>query len=217
MLNRFKLNILRLCYSYLYRKYKVYTMIPKDVFISNLELVRSFKNIKGDVVECGVWRGGMIASISNIMGSDREYHLFDSFEGLPDAQDIDGEAAIKWQEDKHLSTYYDNCKAETKWAEEAMNRTQVHYVLHKGWFCDTLKNYTKGEGIAILRMDGDWYDSTLDILNHLFEKVNKNGIIIIDDYYSWDGCSRAVHDFLSQNKLPNRVRQYNNKVAYIVK
>lgn len=192
-------------------------MIPKDIFVCNLELVRKFKHIKGDVVECGVWRGGMIASISEIMDVDRVYHLFDSFEGLPDAQEIDGEAAIKWQDDKHLNTYYDNCKAEMKWAQEAMKKTNVPFILHKGWFSDTLKDYQEDKGIAILRMDGDWYDSTLDILNHLFEKVNKGGLIIIDDYYSWDGCSRAVHDFLSQNKLPNRVRQHNNKIAYIVK
>ena len=100
--------------------------------------------------------------------------------------------------------------------KEQRRKSGEPYIIHKGWFSETLQGYSGGN-IAILRMDGDWYESTIDILNHLFEKVNEGGLIIIDDYFSWDGCSKAVHDFLAENKLPNRVRQYNNKVAYIIK
>ncbi|MEE3093051.1 MAG: TylF/MycF/NovP-related O-methyltransferase, partial [Pseudomonadota bacterium] len=71
---------------------------------------------------------------------------------------------------------------------------------------------------SVLRLDGDWYESTISILENLYDKVATNGLILIDDYYSWDGCSRAVHDFLSDQKLPERIRQSRyGGVAYIVK
>ena len=70
----------------------------------------------------------------------------------------------------------------------------------------------------MLRLDGDWYESTICILENLYDKVAANGLILIDDYYDWDGCSRAVHDFLSDQKLPERIRQSRyGGVAYIVK
>jgi O-methyltransferase len=58
-----------------------------------------------------------------------------------------------------------------------------------------------------LRLDGDWYDSTLVVLESLFKHLAPDGIVIVDDYYAWDGCSRAVHDFLSRNSLTARITQ----------
>jgi hypothetical protein len=66
-------------------------------------------------------------------------------------------------------------------------------------------------------LDGDWYDSTMDCLANLFNKVNKGGIIIVDDYYVWDGCSRAVHDYLSKNNLTEKIRQSEAGICYIIK
>jgi O-methyltransferase len=66
-------------------------------------------------------------------------------------------------------------------------------------------------------MDGDWYDSTMCILNNLFHQVVPGGCLIIDDYHCWDGCSKAIHDFLSQNKRPERINMFNDRVAFIVK
>src|ERR1041384_2429634 len=76
---------------------KDYTMIPFLVYLDNLALARQVSALEGDIVECGVWRGGMIAGISRVLGNARKYWLFDSFEGLPPAQHTDGEAALKWQ------------------------------------------------------------------------------------------------------------------------
>ncbi|MFQ3675925.1 MAG: TylF/MycF/NovP-related O-methyltransferase [Endomicrobiia bacterium] len=193
-------------------------MIPQATYIDNLELIRKFKHIRGDVIECGVWRGGMIAGIAEIYGNDRTYHLFDSFEGLPTAKEIDGEAALNWQSNTQSLGYYDNCKAEMEFAQTAMqksNVSQVHY--HKGWFNQTLSNFKSENGIAILRMDADWYDSTMDILANLFPQVNKGGIIVLDDYYTWDGCSRALHDYLSKHKLTEKLRQYKEHICFIIK
>jgi hypothetical protein len=61
--------------------------------------------------------------------------------------------------------------------------------------------------IAILRLDGDWYDSTLVVLRSLWQFMAPNGVVIIDDYYAWDGCSRAVHDFLYDIKSTARLKQ----------
>lgn len=218
MINKIKTILLKIYFSYIYRKFCNYTMIPKKVFVNNLLLSFRYKHIEGEIVECGVWRGGMIAGLAEIYGSNREYHLFDSFEGLPKVKEIDGEDAKKWQQDTQSKGYYDNCKAEISFSVDAMRRAKVSNVFyHKGWFNETLKSYKSKNGIAILRMDADWYDSTYEILDNMFFQVVNGGIIIIDDYYAWEGCSKAVHDFLSKNNLPCRVREFNNSVFFIQK
>ena len=180
--------------------------------------MRKFKHIPGDIVECGVWRGGMMAGMAELLGIKRTYHLFDSFEGLPNAKEIDGEAAVKWQSETQSPTYYDNCRAEIRYAQTAMQKTNATEIrFHKGWFSETLKDFDTTNGIAILRLDADWYDSTKVILDHLFPLVNSGGIIILDDYYSWDGCSRALHDYLSDQKSISKIYQYQNKVCYLIK
>lgn len=218
MIDIIKIVLLRIYYRILYRKYKSSTMITKSVYINNLELVRKYKHIKGDIVECGVWRGGMIAGIAEVFGNERIYHLFDSFEGLPSAKEIDGEAALNWQKNTKSSYYYNNCKAEIEFAMSAMKKAKVTNVFyHKGWFVDTLKNFKTKNGIAVLRLDADWYESTMDILINLVPQVNKGGLIILDDYYSWDGCSKAMHDYLSGCKGVEKVNQFNNNICYLVK
>jgi O-methyltransferase len=201
----------------LYEKYSSYTMIPKNTFIENLKLCRNLSTIHGCVVECGVWRGGMIASIAEILGKDRNYYLFDSFEGLPEAKEIDGKDALAWQRNKDNPYFFDNCKAETVYADTAMKMAEVSkYQLVKGWFSDTIPNFKFDEDIAILRLDGDWYESTMQCMEFLYPKVAKGGVIIVDDYYVWDGCSRAIHDYLSIHKIPCRIRQIQSN-CYIIK
>ena len=201
----------------LYEKYSAYTMVPKDTFIENLKLCRNLITIHGCVVECGVWRGGMIAAMAEILGNGRTYYLFDSFEGLPEAKEIDGESALAWQRDKENPYFFDNCKAETMYADKAMKMAEVsNYKLVKGWFSDTIPHFKFDEDIAILRLDGDWYESTMQCMEFLYPKVATGGVIIIDDYYTWDGCSRAIHDYLSAHKLPCRINQIQGN-CYIVK
>jgi len=204
-------------YGAICNKYRSYTMISsRATYIANLAVAQSVAHVDGCVIECGVWRGAMIAGISEIMGSDRNYFLFDSFEGLPPAQAIDGEEAIFWQADKSSSTYYNNCKAEMEFATRAMEIAKVkNYKLIKGWFQDSLPDFIPPQKIALLRLDGDWYDSTLVCLEHLSKYMAKDGVIIIDDYYYWDGCAKAVHDFISKNNLNWRVTQAYGLVCVI--
>ena len=81
------------------------------------------------------------------------------------------------------------------------------FVLVRGWFEETLRDFAPPSPIAVLRLDGDWYESTTVALEALFRHVAPDGIVIVDDYYAWDGCSRAVHDFLSRNGLTARLTQ----------
>ncbi|MBK8778609.1 MAG: class I SAM-dependent methyltransferase [Saprospiraceae bacterium] len=210
---------IKILFIKLFNKYASHTMIPEKIYVDNLELINGFlkKNIAGDVVECGVWRGGMIAGIASISGKERKYFLFDSFEGLPKANEIDGKAAMDWQKDVNSKIYYDNCTAEQSYAIELMTSLNVNFEIHKGWFDKTLVNLPPSTNIAILRLDADWYDSTMVCLKELYNKVVQNGLIIIDDYYVWDGCSRAVHDFLASINSISRIYCFNNSISYIIK
>lgn len=192
----------------LHRKYREFTMAPAAVFWRNLRIVDANRHVQGCVVECGVWRGGMSAGMAEVLGPSREYFLFDSFEGLPPAGELDGEAAKRWQADEGSPTYYDNCRADIDFADRAMRKSGVpRYHLVKGWFEETLRAFVPPEPIAVLRVDGDWYESTLTVLESLWKYLAPNGIVIIDDYYAWDGCSRAVHDFLSRHQSTARITE----------
>jgi O-methyltransferase len=140
----------------LHRKYREYTMAPRGVFWRNMLIADSRRHVQGCVVECGVWRGGMSAGMAEVLGPQREYFLFDSFEGLPPASTLHGAAAAQWQQDTGAETYYDNCRAEIEFAQRAMRLAGVpRYDIIKGWFFDTLPNFVPPQPIAVLRLDGD--------------------------------------------------------------
>jgi O-methyltransferase len=82
-------------------------MASAGQFWRNLLIVDQRRHVKGCIIECGVWRGGMIAGIAEILGVEREYFLFDSFEGLPLATAVDGVRATAYQKDIQSPTYYD--------------------------------------------------------------------------------------------------------------
>jgi len=191
-------------------------MVGGDDYRFNLELVDSVRDLPGDVVECGVWRGGMSAGMAMLLGSGRKYYLFDSFEGLPPAKELDGEYAQNWLEIEDTETTHDNCTAGEEYASEIMSRTGVEYKLVKGWFENTVPGFQGINEIAVLRLDGDWYDSTMVTLEKFFPLVTPGGLILIDDYYYWEGCAKAVHDYLSREKSTARIRARDNFV-YIKK
>ncbi len=191
------------------------TMVSRRAFIDNVMLARCGGLVEGDLVECGTWRGGMSAAMAWVIPG-RHSVLFDSFEGLPDPKPIDGPSAIHWS---GKVRDYDNCRAEEAWAVKAMERVrQPDFEIVKGWFEDTVPVWAKQKRpIAVLRLDGDWYESTILCLEHLWPLVSPGGIIIIDDYYTWDGCSRAVHEHLSRVKASERLERSKRGVAYLVR
>lgn len=204
--------------SALYDRFADFTMINRTKYVETLGLLRDWQlksQLKGDVVECGCWRGGMTAGMAEVLGAVGTYHLFDSFEGLPPVQEIDGVRARQWQENVGGPKYHDNCRAEQSAAEKAMGATQVAWQLHPGWFEQTFP-VAVVDDLCVLRLDGDWYDSTMLSLETFYPRLREGGLLLIDDYYIWEGCARAVHDYLSRIQSTSRIRS-KNQVCYIEK
>ena len=210
----------------LHKKYGDRTMIQLDQFVDNLVIagarVRSNKEISSTaaVIECGTWKGGMAGAMMELFGPNRPYCFFDSFEGLPPAKEIDGPGAIAWQANTESEAYYDNCTSTVETFFETISRSGIELQnvdVIPGFFEHTLATFESPD-IALLRLDADWYDSTMVCLRKFWDHVVPGGIVLIDDYFGWDGCSRAVHDFLSERKTPARIHQGRIAgVAYIVK
>lgn len=212
----------RLGFRALYHKYRNHTLVHEAMYVDNLELCARFATTPGCVVECGVWRGGMIAGMAEVLGPGRQYFLFDSFEGLPPARkELDGASAVAWQSDTKSPNYYNNCTASEDEAAAAMKLSGAgSFSLIKGWFNQTLPRFTPTCEIAVLRLDCDWYDSVRLCLDQLYPHVAAGGLIIVDDYYIWDGCAHAVNEFISSFSPPNpvpRLSQFHDVTAYLVK
>lgn len=198
----------------LWRKYRRLTQVRRWRYIGNLHLVATTLNdpklAGAAVVECGTWKGGMSCGLLSAAPGARAFHFFDSFEGLPPARKIDGKRAIEWQRDTQGSQYLENNRADAAAFEALVRhtaRTDQEVHVHKGWFAETLPLFPGERSIAVLRLDGDWYESTMTCLENLFDQVLPGGIVIIDDYLDWDGCTRAVHDFLSARKAAEGIQQ----------
>lgn len=168
--------------------------------------------IPGEIVECGVWRGGsMQAAAFALLGegvTDRELHLFDTFEGMPPA----GESDRRIEDGFAAADLLDNReKDHAVWAyasledvREGMAETgypgeRVFY--HRGLVEETVPGQAPGV-ISILRLDTDWYDSTKHELEHLYERLTPGGVLIIDDYGYWEGARRATDEFLAKTHEP---------------
>lgn len=163
------------------------------------------QSIPGDFVECGVWRGGaciLAAALLESYGKDQEArHVWvcDSFEGLPEPTH---EADSKDWHHKvaPLSVSLEQVKANF----DAYRLLLPHVKFLKGWFKDTLPS-APIEQIAALRVDGDMYQSTLDVLRALYRKVALGGHVIIDDYNAVRGCQRATDEFREQEGITSKL------------
>lgn len=170
------------------------------------------ESIPGDLVECGVWMGGssfLMADLLRRKGvKDRRVWMFDSFEGLPPPGELDGTEAEEYAAKTDSPIYWNNCEAPLDEVIASAQRLGLSSYIEpvKGWFDVTLPEYKEKIGpIAVLRLDGDWYDSIKTSLDNLYDQVSPGGFIFLDDYYRWEGCAKAVHDFLSERKLADRV------------
>jgi hypothetical protein len=204
-------------FEQLYRKYKDSTMLGRDEYIRNLALAESVTAL-GCVIECGVWKGGSSAGMAEVLGPDREYFLFDSFQGHVAPEPVDGAAAFAWQADKAGPWYFNNAVVGPEEADAAMKSSgAMHYQLVAGWFEDTLAGFAPPCPIAVLRIDCDWHRPTLMCLRALFPYVAEDGIVIADGYTDWDGYARAFHEYLAEYKGVARLKQFQEKLYYVVK
>lgn len=131
----------------------------------------------------------------------------DSFEGLPAPKNAND--GPDWSRIGYLSVSLEQVKSNFEKFE--LLDEQVEFL--KGWFCDTLPG-APIEEIAILRLDGDMYSSTMDSLQNLFHKVSKGGYVIIDDYYSWETTRSAVTDFLRERAMGPEIMRIDWAGAY---
>ena len=172
-------------------------------------------SIPGCFVECGTYRGGSVgqmalAHLSTHKTAERHLHLFDSFEGLPEPdKEVDGKTAAEFVEGRASGKLISTGKCVGSLEQNKLllettigyPRSMLHY--HIGWFQATLPKLDSDFGpIALLRLDGDWYESTKLPLEYLYEKVSKGGVIVIDDYGHFEGAKRAVDEFIAARKEP---------------
>lgn len=181
---------------------------PAHTMVRNLNLVNLYRMVRyinrsglpGAIVECGVWNGGssaMMAAACRDTGAQRDFWLFDSFEGLPPPTEKD--SAIE------RANYFKGWnKGSIVSVERIFDRLglplgRVHFV--KGWFEQTIPAATVQE-IALLHIDADWYESVTLVLSTLYDRVVPGGYVVFDDYNFWEGCTRAAHDFLDSRGIP---------------
>src|SRR4051812_45911146 len=191
-----------------------YTMVPRPSLVDLARQVRVVleQNISGALVECGTWRGGSSFLMAEILrqsgASDRKVWMLDSFEGIQPPQEIDGPAARAWADNKQGPMYFDNLRAPVEGVRQSARELglEQYTELIPGWFDRTLPANRERIGpIAILRIDADWHASVKCCLDCLYDQVVEGGFIIFDDYFTWDGCSTAVHEFLGQRHLSHRI------------
>jgi len=186
-----------------YRKYKDRSMVDRRRFVDTLALVRGL-DVDGAIVECGSWHCGMLAALAEALPG-REVFALDSFQGLPDAGDRDSER-------DHALVERDRLVATETIGRDTLARQPGAFHVVPGWFVDTLPTLAV-EQIAVLRLDGDLYESTMVCLEHLFPKVVPGGLVLIDDYEFLDGCTRAVHDYLSRHGRAEAIQRIRRSMT----
>lgn len=169
-------------------------------------------DIAGAMVECGVWKGGSMMAVARVLlrlgASQRPLYLFDTYEGMsrPSAVDVNahGESAeALWQRNRVSDQTNEYCYASLAEVEKALWSTgypkaSLHFV--KGPVEETVPKEAP-DCIALLRLDTDWYESTRHELNHLYPRLSRGGVLIVDDYDCWQGSRKATDEYLRLNNI----------------
>ena len=157
--------------------------------------------VPGDLIETGVWRGGATIFMRAILeahgDTERTVWVADSFEGLP-KPDPKHESDVKdayWRRPVLAASLED---VQANFARYGFLDDQVQFL--KGWFRDTLAT-APIDRLAVLRLDGDLYESTMDALQPLYPKVSVGGYVIVDDYNIVPGCKEAVDEYRAAHDI----------------
>jgi O-methyltransferase len=172
------------------------------------------EGVPGDLVETGVWRGGSCIYMRGILAAygdpDRQVWVCDSFEGLPEH---DGRYDADIGDQFHTFTELAISVEEVQDNFRRYDLLDERVRFLKGWFADTLPT-APIEHIAVLRLDGDMYSSTMDALVPLYDKVSPGGFVIIDDYGAVPACAQAIHDFRAERGITEEIHQVDWTGAY---
>jgi Macrocin-O-methyltransferase (TylF) len=203
-------------FAKIYRQIRAFTMCSNSRLRGLHSAVRDVvtKNIPGDLVECGTARGGsacLMGLTLKELGAKRLLWVFDTFDGIPapTADDPDFQIARLYAGSFRGSL------------EEVNALFDAHGIsaqcrLVKGRFQETLSESGVRQ-IAVLHIDGDWYDSVKTCLDHFYDRVSPGGVIQIDDYGHWEGARKAVDEFIKKRSISSPLRSLDYSGRQFVK
>jgi hypothetical protein len=181
---------------------RIYALIQAARYVSST-------NIMGGIIECGVWKGGSMAAVARTLlqlhDVRRDLHLFDTFEGMtePTLEDTNRSGMLAAElMVKNPGIKCDGAPleiAKTVLYETGYPKEKIHFV--QGKVEETIPRLSP-DSISLLRLDTDWYQSTKHELVHLFPRLSRGGVIIIDDYGHWEGCRQACDEYFSEQRIP---------------
>jgi hypothetical protein len=202
---------------------RLYRQVRKLTMVSNARLRGLHRAVKhvvaagvpGDIVECGTARGGSAAlmglTLKQLGVRDRRLWVFDTYEGLPapTADDPDFEIAV---------SYTGSCLGSLDDVTASFRQLGIDdlSVFVKGLFQDTLPTTTVGR-IAVLHIDGDWYESVKVCLDTLYDKVSDHGVIQLDDFGFWKGARKAVEEFFAERRISPRLLKLDHSGRQFIK
>lgn len=182
--------------------------------------------IPGDIVECGVWRGGSMMAVALALmargDTSRELYLYDTFEGMSEPTDADRAIGGEAARDQLERTSRDH----PLWAVAGLEDVQanlrstgypwerIHFV--QGKVEDTIPATVPG-AVALLRLDTDWYESTRHELQHLYPRLARHGVLIVDDYGHWQGARQAVDEYFAGSPAPVFLHRVDYTARLVVK
>ena len=208
---------------------KPFTMTSPERTFGLINAVRYVINndIPGALVECGVWKGGSMMAVAKTLiklgRRDRDLYLFDTFAGMTAPSDKDSTA---FEKTPPSEAYAARSRGDgvVNWSFSPLEETQqnlsstgyeskyIHFV--KGPVEKTIPAEAPAQ-ISVLRLDTDFYESSRHELIHLFPRLSRGGVLIVDDYGHWEGARLAVDEYFAENKIPmllNRV-DYTGRVG----
>lgn len=197
------------------KKILPYTLVSSER-IHNLYILAQRieeEKVPGDVVECGVYKGGTAAILAHIATHskmDRTVWLFDSFQGMPPTTDIDGSAAKEWV--GKLATSPDQVRRVLKHSHAVLSRVRIV----PGLFQESFEKIEVPR-IALLNLDCDWYESVKLCLHKFYDRVVPGGFVSFDDYGYWPGCKVAVDEFFQERSLPYRLHEVDDSARWFQK
>jgi O-methyltransferase len=186
------------------RVFRRYSKAPRPRLEAMIDALGQIAGIEGDVVECGVWRGGHIM-LARWFAPDRLCWLFDTFDGMPPPgphdtkrSGITAQTMIARKPDKRMSRASYDEVIQSFENEGLLDMSKLRFVV--GRVEDTLREpLNVPDKIALLRLDTDWYSSTKTELEILYPRLVQGGVLIIDDYGHWLGCQQAVNEYFPPN------------------
>jgi hypothetical protein len=200
------------------------SMIPLGRFDNIKNCVEDIlrNRIPGDLIEAGVWRGGAAIFMRGVLKAygirDRRVWAADSFEGLPEPDPELFPLEAKVQSGPVIQEAYHNLSVsleDVKRNFEAYGLMDDQVQFLKGWFKDTLKT-APIDALSLMRLDGDFYESTRDGLNSLYDRLSVGGYVILDDYGedTWTYCRKAVDEFRSERRIEDPLIAVDSKCFY---